>query len=139
MTIEAGGAEVADRYGRSELHYCALDGDGAQARALLAAGLDPDAADQQGHTPLHLATQQGNVEVATVLLDAGARVDAVNEYGNSPLFAAVFAYRGRGDLIELLRRHGADPHRANISGQTPVGLARLIANYDVRKYFADVG
>jgi ankyrin repeat protein len=129
---------VADRQGRSELHYCALDGDGVQAQALLGAGHDPDLGDQEGCTPLHLAAQQGNVEVAEALLAAGARVDPVNEYGNTPLFAAVFAYRGRGDLIELLRRHGADPHRANISGQTPVGLARLIANYDVRKFFADV-
>jgi ankyrin repeat protein len=130
---------VVDRHGRSELHYCALDGDGAQARALLAAGHDPDSGDRQGFTPLHLAAQQGNLEVATVLLEAGARVDPVNEYGNSPLFTAVFAYRGHGELIELLRRHGADPRQANLSGQTPAGLARLVANYDVEKFFTDVG
>ncbi|MEV5715709.1 hypothetical protein AB0L41_17560 [Amycolatopsis mediterranei] len=47
----------------------------------------------------------------------------------------MFAYRGRGELIELLRRHGADPHQANLSGQTPAGLVRLIANYDVEKFF----
>ncbi|MFF1613482.1 ankyrin repeat domain-containing protein [Amycolatopsis sp. NPDC058278] len=130
---------MVDRYGRSELHYCALDGDSAQARALLAAGHDPDVGDHQGFTPLHFAAQQGNLAVAAVLLDAGAQVDPVNGYGNSPLFTAVFAYRGRGDLIELLRRHGADPRQANTSGQTPAGLARLIANYDVEKFFTDVG
>ncbi|MEU4517684.1 ankyrin repeat domain-containing protein [Amycolatopsis sp. NPDC024027] len=91
--------------------------------------------DRHGRSELHLAAQQGNLEVATVLLEAGARVDPVNEYGNSPLFA----YRGRGELIELLRRHGADPRQANLSGQTPAGLARLVANYDVEKFFTDVG
>jgi ankyrin repeat protein len=92
-------------------------------------------ADRNGFTPLHLAAQQGNLEVAAALLDAGARVDPVNKYGNSPLFAAVFAYQGRGELIELLQRHGADQNRANASGQTPAGLARLIANHDVGKFF----
>jgi ankyrin repeat protein len=51
---------------------------------------------------------------------------------------AVFNSRGRGDLIELLRANGADPRVANSSGQTPVGLARLIGNFDVAQFFADV-
>jgi len=133
------GVNVVDRQGRSELHYCALEGDGAQARALLAAGHDPDLADRNGFTALHFAAQQNNVEVAVVLLAAGARVDPVDKYGNSPLFKAVYASQGVGDFIELLRRHGADPQLANLSGQTPVGLARLIANHDVKKFFTDVG
>ncbi|WP_263972339.1 hypothetical protein [Spongiactinospora rosea] len=41
-------------------------------------------------------------------------------------------------MIELLRRWGADPFKANSSGQTPLGLARLIANYDVARFFADL-
>jgi len=28
--------------------------------------------------------------------------------------------------------------RVNRSGQNPLGLARLIVNYDVRQYFADL-
>lgn len=55
-----------------------------------------------------------------------------------PLWVAVFNSKGRGELIGLLRAHGADPLHANASGQGPVGLARLIANYDVAQYFADV-
>jgi ankyrin repeat protein len=84
------------------------------------------------------AAQQSNVEVAAALLEAGAAVDAVNKYGNTPLFVAVFNSQGRGDVIQLLRRHGADPRNVNGSGQTPVGLARLIANYDVKQFFEDV-
>jgi len=41
-------------------------------------------------------------------------------------------------MISLLRSHGADPRVANRSGQTPLALARLIANYGVAKFFADV-
>jgi len=43
--------------------------------------------------------------VAKTLLAAGAQVDAVNSYGNTPLFTAIFSSRGRGELIQLLRRH----------------------------------
>jgi ankyrin repeat protein len=65
-------------------------------------------------------------------------VDAVNSYGNTPLFTAVFNSRGLGELIKLLRHHGADPWHPNNTGQTPTGLARLIANYDVAQFFADL-
>ena len=41
-------------------------------------------------------------------------------------------------MITLLRERGADPRLANKSGQTPVGLARLIGNYDVARFFADL-
>jgi hypothetical protein len=41
-------------------------------------------------------------------------------------------------LIELLRSHGADPRHENRHGQSPVGLARLIGNYNVADYFSDI-
>jgi ankyrin repeat protein len=104
----------------------------------LEAGDDPNLGDRQGFTPLHFAAQEGSVDVARFLLDWGARVDPLNKYGNSPLFTAVFNSKGRGEMILLLRDHGADPHTVNMSGQTPVGLARLIGNYDVRKFFEDL-
>ncbi|MEV6873032.1 ankyrin repeat domain-containing protein [Amycolatopsis sp. NPDC051128] len=129
---------MVDRQGRSELHYTALEGAADQARALLATGRDPNLRDRDGFVPLHLAAQQGNLAVAEVLLEAGAIVDAVNKYGNTPLFVAVYNSVGQGDVIQLLRRHGADPCKINRSGQTPVGLARLIANYDVKQFFDDV-
>ena len=50
----------------------------------------------------------------------------------------MFNYRGNGDFIMLLRSRGADPWRANKSGNTPIGLARMVANYDVAKIFADL-
>lgn len=127
-----------DRAGRTLLHYAALDNDTGRIVTLLEAGADPNAADWQGFTPLHLAAQQWSVEAAQVLLDRGAEVDPVNTYGNSPLWTAVFNSKGRGALIELLRRRGANPLRANKAGQTPLGLARLIGNADVAQLFADL-
>lgn len=56
----------------------------------------------------------------------------------TPLSTAVFNSRGNGGLIRLLRRHGADPWHPNNTGHTPVGAARLIANYDVAQFFEDL-
>jgi ankyrin repeat protein len=46
-----------DRYGRTELHYAAADGDSQKVEALLASGLNAGAADDDGWTPLHAAVQ----------------------------------------------------------------------------------
>jgi ankyrin repeat protein len=105
---------------------------------LIDAGNDPGLPDKDGFTPLHFAAQQGNVEVTRVLIERGVPIDCVNKFGNTPLFNAVFSSRGEGGLISLLRDAGADPRRENKFGRSPVGLARLIANYDVRQFFEDV-
>lgn len=127
-----------DRDGRSALHRAAVEADVDAAIVRLAAGDDPDLGDRRGFTPLHFAAQEGALDVARVLLDHGAAVDPLDADGNTPLFRAVFNSRGEGGLIELLRARGADPLRENAHGQTPLGLARLIANYDVARFFSDV-
>ena len=127
-----------DQAGRTPLHYAALSNDAAQVVELLAGGADPDASDEQGFTPLHMAAQEGSLAAARALLDGGASVDSVNEFGNTPLLVAVFNSRGRGDLIELLRSRGADPLHVNNSNQSPMGLARLIGNFDVAQFFGDL-
>ena len=123
---------------RTALHYAALDDDVPAVLALLAEGVSPDAQDKSGFTPLHFAAQECSVRAASALLDAGATVDVGNAFGNTPLFVAVFNSKSRGEMIKLLRSRRADPLWANTSGQTPVGLARLIGNYDIGQYFADV-
>jgi ankyrin repeat protein len=88
--------------------------------------------------PLHFAAQEESLRVAALLLEQGADVDAEDRSGNTPLSNAVFNSRGRGDMIQLLRAHGADPMKRNHYGQTPVSLARLIANYPVARWFEDL-
>ena len=130
---------MTDRDGRTPLHYAALEGATEEVRRLVAGGADPNSSDRRGLTPLHFAAQEWAAAAAEALLTVGADVDAADGYGDTPLHAAVFNGRGRGDLIALLRRHGADPSHANHSGQTPVGLTRLIGNFDVAQFFADLG
>lgn len=128
----------ADEMGRSRLHYAALENDLGEAAARLDRGDAATQPDHQGSTPLHLAAQENSIEVARLLLQRGALVDARNGSGNTPLFVAVFNSRGRGEMIQLLRAHGADPWKRNDAGQSPVELARLIGNYDVAQHFADL-
>ena len=127
-----------DEFGRSDLHYAARDGDSSLSDRLIRKGLDVNLADENGWTPLHFAAQAQAPEVVALLLDAGAQVDPKDVHGNTPLFKAVFGSKGRGDTIKLLRARGADALSVNKHGQTPVGLARLIGNYDVKQYFEDL-
>ena len=127
-----------DRAGRTPLHYAALANDADAVSRLLTEGASPNVPDRLGFTALHFAAQEGALAAAEILLAAGAQVDAANSYGNTPLSTAVFNSRGRGELIRLLRRHGADPSHPNNTEQTPVGTARLIASYDVAQFFADL-
>jgi ankyrin repeat protein len=128
--------DVIDRDGRSPLHAAAHANDAARVAELVAAGTDVNLQDKLGFTPLHLAAQEYALSAAKLLLDAGAEVDVANMHGNSALFVATFNSRGRGEMIRLLREHGADPERVNRHGQTPRGLAELIGNYDVKQFFA---
>ena len=128
-----------DKLKRTSLHYAALQNDVGAVRDLLAGGAEVDAQDANGFTPLHFAAQEYSLGSAVELLEHGAKVDVPNKFGNTPLGTAVFESNGRGEMILLLRKHGADPLHLNNYGQNPIGLARLIGNYDVRQFFADIG
>src|SRR5437667_329560 len=127
-----------DRYGRTELHYAAKENDVAKAQGLIKDKVDVNAKDDNEWTALHFAAQSNSLDIAKLLLEAGAEVDPTDSSGNTPLSTAVFNYRGKGDVIELLRQTNADPCRENHHGQSPLGLARLIANTDVSKCFDDL-
>src|SRR5260221_956409 len=127
-----------DHQGCTDLHYAACECDLAKVRTLLALGAQVDVPDDNGWTPLHFAAQAHAVAIVETLLAAGAPVDSRDSRGNTPLINAVFNSRGRGDLITLLRRHGADPTIKNAHGVSPVALARSIGNFDVKECFADL-
>jgi len=127
-----------NEFGRTDLHYAAAQGDLRRVQELLDAGASPNLPDSHSWSPLHFAAQSRSTEVARALLEAGAAVDATDDNGNTPLWRAVYNSRGEGGLIQLLRSHGADPHRANLHGQSPISLARTIANYDVAQHFSDL-
>ena len=121
-----------------ELHLAAAVDDVGRLSEPLREGADANTPGREGWTPLHFAAQGGALRTGRLLLDHGASVDATNKHGNTPLWVAVFNSKGGGGVIQLLRAAGADPHRFNLAGNSPLALARKIANYEVAQFFADL-
>jgi hypothetical protein len=110
------------------LHSAAYHNGDAQVRALIASGADLNAPGLGGSTPLHLAAQQSSLDAASALLELGAAVDPVDDEGRTPLHVAVFHAWSSGDMIALLRAHGADPFREDFSGKSPLAAANMFAD-----------
>jgi uncharacterized protein len=125
-----------DRDGRTPLMLAVTSDNLELVQFLIENGADVNSKDNNGFTPLHFAAQDFRVQAAESLLRNGAKVNACDNYGNPPLWRAVFNSQGRGDLITLLLKHGADRNLKNKSGKTPVELANTIGNYDVRKFIS---
>jgi uncharacterized protein len=127
-----------DAYGRSPLHYAAAEGNSLTLERLLGEGADPNSQDDDGWTPAHFAAQSNSAACLELLLRAGANLALTDTHGNTVLFRAVFASRGSGEIIRMLRAAGADAYAQNSSGISPLSLARTIANYNVAQFFADL-
>ena len=120
--------EQTQRAGREELNYevmrggstpllfAARSGDGASARALLAAGADPNDTLPDGTSALVLAAHSGHRDVALALLDKGANPNDLG-IGYTALHAAVL--RGDLELVKALVAHRADPN-LRMTKATPV-------------------
>jgi ankyrin repeat protein len=93
--------------------------------------------DNGGFSALHFAAQNYELAAAEELLGAGAQMELKDSFGNTPLWRAVADSRGRGVLITLLLRHGADRFAKNNGGKTPADLANVVANYDLKQFFLE--
>jgi glutaminase len=85
------------------LTWAASQGDLTEARALIAAGVEPGTADYDGRTPLHLAAAEGQAEVVAYLLAAGAHPQPVDRWGGTPLTDA--EANGHTQIARMLREH----------------------------------
>ncbi|MQY22290.1 ankyrin repeat domain-containing protein [Nocardia macrotermitis] len=104
-----------DEYGRSALHYAALDGDLTDVERLLASE-EVNFPDSAGWTPLHFAASRGRPDVVERLLDAGADIDALTERGMPAIYWAAVAPTGDPvQTIRILRARGADPTRKTMT------------------------
>lgn len=121
--------------GGAALFDAVIDGDVALVKKIIGDGAKVSFPDEEGWTLLHFSARDFHVEIAQVLLDAGAEIDAQNVHGNTPLGEAVFGSKGRGEMIRLLLRRGANPNLENMYGVSPKKLADTIANYNVAQWF----
>lgn len=91
-------------------------------RVLLDSGVDPNGAGPNGTSPLEDAALKGFDAIAEMLLDHGAQVNQVNpDSGTTALYAA--AAFGRGDVVKVLLKRGANPNACGSGHTTPYKAA----------------
>jgi uncharacterized protein len=133
--VEAGFAiDELDREGRTPLFYAAQGGKLEILGELIKHHANVNAQDRNLETPLHFAARAYQISAADRLLRHGATVDAQDQNGNTPLSTAVFASRGRGEMIKLLLAHSASKSLKNKHGISPEDLACSIGNYNVKRF-----
>ncbi|MCO6438228.1 MAG: ankyrin repeat domain-containing protein [Phycisphaerae bacterium] len=131
LLIESGAdVRAVDAWGRSALHYAAMENQSALITRLVAAGADVGSRDVWGETPLQTAARRLQIEAAESLLEAGANVSAVNDDGRTALHLAVdqgscrFSDEDRMvRFVSLLLGAGADAAAIDAHGSTAHAIA----------------
>jgi cytohesin len=105
ILLEAGAdVHIADKHGKTPLHWAAHFGCSDKIKVFLAAGADINATDNNKSTPLHEATFHKNISAMNVLLEAGAKADTIDDNGNTPLqIAIIYGYGDNFVGIEMLK------------------------------------
>lgn len=122
-----GSLEERDANGDTALHRSVRGYDGADAKALLAAGAGLNVTNRLGRTPLHVAVEKiwgwGESQPLSVLLAAKPDVNARDNQGMTPLHV-VARSEGRSsyreEATEALLKAGANPNLRDNRGRTAV-------------------
>ncbi|MGH2272181.1 ankyrin repeat domain-containing protein [Anaerohalosphaeraceae bacterium U12dextr] len=86
---------------------------------------------RKGSTPLHYAATHQQYEIAKKIIEKGCQINLVDIHGNNPLWYAVFFAKGYYDLVQLLMKHGADPHHKNKAGRSALDFATQIKDSEL--------
>jgi ankyrin repeat protein len=97
------------------------------AKLLINSGANIDAQDFGGWSALHFAVQNYDIDSVCLLIESGAKIDVKDSYGNTPLFRAIFSSKGRGEVIKILLKRGANPNSKNENGVSPYDLGACLS------------
>lgn len=124
--------------GSTPLEWAVFKGDVAQARKLVAAGVDVKAVNAYGVNALQLAADASNTELIRLLLKAGADPNSPNQDGETALH--LVARAGNVEAANLLLKAGAlvDP-KESFGGQTPLMWATARRHPQMVELLADKG
>ena len=111
-----------------DFYLAAASGNVEEVQRLFGKVSNPNLKDGLGRTPLHRATRRRHTEVIMFLVAMpSVDVNTQDLKGMTPLHDAVFLVRKperEETAIYLLLRAGADPHIANVAGDTPISMAQ---------------
>jgi len=128
---------VADKYGRTPLHFALKNGHLVVVRLLMESGADFSIADKYGQAPLHFASANGHELVVRLLIDNGADISVADQDGWTPLHTA--SMNGYEAVVRLLIDSGADVSAANPAGWPPLLLASVNGYEAVVRLLIDNG
>ncbi|MCP4135579.1 MAG: ankyrin repeat domain-containing protein [bacterium] len=136
------GINAQDEYGRTPLHYVALNENLEALEFFVKKGANLNHKDNEGSTPLHWAIGSKNLVIAQYLIENGAEVNTRDKYGHTPLHKA--AHYGSIAITRFLISRGARltaRTRSSYeykdltfpSGSTPMDIARIAGRADMVK------
>lgn len=106
------------------LHRAITSNDLEGAKALMAAGADPNGHGKAGHSAVHLAAFSANLDTLEFILSHGGQPDNQNALtGATPLVLAILSYDDHRQKLKRLLDAGADPNIADNNGDTPLHTA----------------
>jgi hypothetical protein len=71
-------------------------------------------------SPLQTAVNVASIPIVASLLEKGANPNITNAAGQTPLFSVEWDPKGNGDIIRLLKKHGANFSVVDKNGDTPL-------------------
>jgi ankyrin repeat protein len=124
--------DVRTPQGYTALILAAYHGQKDAVQKLIRLGADPCARDNRGSTALMGATFKGELSIAKLLLDQPcSKVDDRNRQGQTAAMYA--ALTGNAQLIDMLRKRGANLDLKDEAGNTAASLAREQGADDVAR------
>lgn len=109
--------------------YASHDKDNGTVRQLLAEGVSPNAPGNfDGRTAIHSAAKGGAAKNLAAMLQAGGKPNVQDRDGDTALHLASRGsfsggFTDHAAAVRVLLQHGADVHRTNSSGETPLHVA----------------
>lgn len=134
-----GFCETIHPYHQSLLLHAALTGSYKIANFLIEHNCNVNEADAKGYTPLHATAEYYYPDIAKLLIENNARIEQEDLFGNTALLTAVFYFKDKLKMIELLVKNGADPFHENKSGVSPYNFAVKAKKEQVIHFFHQKG
>lgn len=113
-------------------------GDLAEFKCLLKAGVDPNSTDCEGNSLMHIVIENGLYDMVEILLTHNAYdINQEDRNGQTPLMLAVIL--GEEEIIRLLVRAGADVNEINNAGKSALLIALEDGKFDIAEYLIKHG